>query len=39
MLPYGEYGLVREKDIIPIIILIENSNCAEEECIAMSENI
>lgn len=39
MLPCVEYGLVREKDIIPLIIPIENSNCAEEECIAMSENL
>lgn len=41
--PCGEYGLVREKDINQMIIVIENHNCdqcyEEEECTAMKENL
>lgn len=41
--PCGEYGLVREKDINQMIIVIENHNCVqcyeEEECTAMKENL
>lgn len=40
--PYGEYGIVREKDINQMAILVENHNCdqyhEEQECTAVSEN-
>lgn len=38
-LPCGEHGLVTQKDVNPVIVVTENSNCEEEECIAMAESL